>query len=97
MITIEDARLVAERLGLSDSDDANECRLALEDVALLGQDGFEDQTLREAAQALQAAYAGQPPTYAVIRRAQVRKALAVALREFTEQRDMLAAYDGPAH
>jgi hypothetical protein len=96
MVTDDDARMVAERLGLG-PEDTDECQRALEDIATLGQEAFEDHTLREAEQSLKAAYAGQRPTDAIIRRAQVRKTIAIRLREFTELRALLVNHQGPAH
>jgi hypothetical protein len=96
MTTADDARMVAELLGLTE-DDAPDVQEALDDVVLLGQDGFEDRTLADAATALQLAYAGQRPTAEIIRRAQVRRVIATALREFTELRASLTNYVGPKH
>lgn len=96
MISDDDARMVADRLGLT-PDDAEECRQALQDVTTLGYDGFIDQTFREVATAVKAAYAGQRPTPEVTRRAEVRKRIAVGLTELLDLRQQLAQYDGPRH
>ena len=92
----DDARMVAERIGL-DPDTADEVQNAFSEVEMLGLEGFEDQTLREVLGALVEANAGHLPTGPVIRRAQVRSAVAVALRQFITLRHDLATYDGPKH
>jgi hypothetical protein len=96
MITDDDARMVAERLGLP-PEDVPEVQAALEDIALRGQDGFEDQVLTEAYAALRTAREGQPPSASLVRRVEVRKTLALALRQFTTLRNFLVTYDGPTH
>ena len=77
--------------------DEDAVRQALDDIARHGQDGFEDLSLCEASDALLAAYGGWQPTPAVVRRTQVRQAVAVALRQFTHQRDALWHFTGRTH
>jgi hypothetical protein len=91
-MTADDVRMVIERLGLQ-VEDADEVRQAFADIDRLGQDGFEDLVLRENAAALIVAHAEQGIPEPEKRRAIVRAAVAIKLREFTELRDL----QGPAH
>lgn len=95
-ITNEDARMVAERLGLT-ADDADEVRQALIDVDAVGFDHYLDQMISENASALQAAEGGQQPTDAVLRRTAVRKRIAERYAEFITLREQLANSDRPTH
>jgi hypothetical protein len=96
MISDDDVRMVADRLGLKE-DDVEDIRDALDDVQLLGFQAFVDQVLVEGAKALEAARAGEQPTEAVVRRTMVRGRIAHGLAEMIDLRDQLARYDGPEH
>ena len=92
-LTDDDARMVAERLGLS-ADDADECRIALADIDADGLDAFLGQTLREAAAVEKAAHAGQA-TPATVNRTVVRRRVAEAFMEFMTLRTALLNFQGP--
>lgn len=96
MITNEDARMVAERLGLT-ADDADEVRQALIDVDAVGSDHYLDQMISENADALQAAEGGQQPTDAVLRRTAVRRRIAERYAEFITLREQLTNSNRPTH
>jgi hypothetical protein len=95
-ITNDDARMVAERLGLT-ADDADEVRQALIDAEAVGFDHYLDQMISENANALQAAEGGEQPTDAVLRRTAVRKRIAERYAEFIALREHLANSDGTTH
>jgi hypothetical protein len=96
IITDTDARMVADRLGLT-SEDADECRAALLDIDAEGLDAFLERTLRESATAVQAAYDGELPTTAIVRRAQVRQRIAEAMTAMIAIRQLLENHPGTVH
>lgn len=96
MTTREDAAMVADRLGLP-ADAAEHCRRALDDVAMLGLQGFVDQTLQDASTAYLASRTGQRPDPDTILRMIVRQRIIEGVTGMLDERRELVDYDGPVH